>query len=136
MRRATPSLLACACALALAAGCSSQNKGKLEDTRWESVPTTLKNVELKQGDRVLVFEKEDLVYVVKDARGEERTLTGKWEYNSGHFVTLKFDQTLNDRKRHVEKIVVSPEGDRLTMTDSDGTSVTFARAQAPVKPAD
>ena len=138
MRPATPLLLASLCALALAAGCSSNNKGKLEDTRWESIPTTIKNVDLKAGDRAIEFKKdnEELVYVVKDAKGQERTLTGKWEYNSGNYVTLKFDQTLNDRKRHVEKIEVSPQGDQLTMTDSDGTSVIFVRAKAPMRPAD
>ena len=138
MRPATVLLLALVCAIALASGCSSYNKGKLEGTKWVSVPTTIKNVELERGDRVLEFKKEndDLVYVVKDSRGQERTLTGKWEYNAGHFVTLKFDQTLNDRKRHVEKIEISPDGDRLKMTDSDGTSVTFERAQPEVKPAD
>jgi len=136
MRPAAPLLLACACALAVAAGCSSSNKGKLEDTRWESLPVTIRNVEFDRGARVLEFKKDELVYAFRDANGLERTLTGKWAYNAGPYVTLTFDQPLNDRKRHVEKIVVSPEGDRLTMTDSDGTAVTFARAAPPMPPSD
>jgi uncharacterized protein (TIGR03066 family) len=101
--------------LALAAGCASHNKDKLVG-KWEA-----KN-------RVLEFKSDQtLTYDLTDASGQERNLTGKYECNAGYFVTLKFDQKLNDRKQHVEKIVV--EDDQLTMTDSDGTSVTFTRAK-------
>jgi uncharacterized protein (TIGR03066 family) len=107
--------------LVLAAGCASHNKDKLVG-KWEA-----KN-------RALEFKSDQtLTYDVTDAAGQELKLTGKYECNSGYFVTLKFDQKLNDRKQHVEKIVV--EGDQLTMTDSDGTSVTFTRAR-DAKPAD
>ena len=107
--------------LALAAGCASHNKDKLVG-KWEA-----KN-------RVLQFKSDQtLTYDVTDPAGKELNLTGKYECNSGYFVTLKFDQKLNDRKQHVEKIVV--DGDHLTMTDSDGTSVTFTRAK-DARPAD
>jgi hypothetical protein len=133
MRPATPLLPACLCVLVLAAGCSSNNKDTLHDTTWISEKITIKDVELPEGARVLEFKKDEqnlkVIYTIKDPKdmaAEPRVLKGKCELGSGDWVTLTFDEKLNDRKQHVEKIVV--DGDRMTMTDSDGTSLTFKRA--------
>jgi hypothetical protein len=45
----------------------------------------------------------------------------------GDNVTLNLDQELSGRKTHVEKVTIS--GDQLTMTDSDGTALTFKKVQ-------
>lgn len=143
MRPATPLLLAFCCAIALAAGCTSQSRDKLDNTTWTSKKTTIKNVELPAGARVLEFVKDDkqlsVVYHLEDLHNptaKPRILRGKYEYNSGDYVTLTFDEKLNDRKQHVEKIVVSEDGKEMTMTDSDGTSLTFERTFPHMKKAD
>jgi hypothetical protein len=45
----------------------------------------------------------------------------------GSTVTLNLDQEFNGRKVHAEKVVIS--GDQLTMTDSDGTELTFQKTK-------
>jgi hypothetical protein len=64
---------------------------------------------------------------------QSQQLRGKWSLNSGDLVTLTLEKSLGGRKQHVEKVVIeSVESDgkefkRLTMTDSDTTSLTFTR---------
>lgn len=126
MRTRHLSLLAIV-AVVLVAGCSSNNKGKIEDTKWVNVATTVKGKPLPAGILRLEF----------DASGKLRFGTflkmnsGTWKLNNGDYVTLSFDQEVSGRKKHREKIVI--EGDKLTMTDSDGKSLTFKRADANAK---
>ena len=51
--------------------------------------------------------------------------TGTYSLGTGDNVTFKFAQNLGDRKEHVEKLTVN--GEQMTMTDSDGTTVTFKK---------
>jgi hypothetical protein len=45
----------------------------------------------------------------------------------GPAVTMNFDTELGGRKVHAEKIIIN--GDQLTMTDSDGTQLTFQKVK-------
>jgi hypothetical protein len=109
-------------ALALSAvGCSSNNKGKIEGTKWTSDATTIKGQQIPAGALGLEFGSDgSLVYRTLMAR-----FTGKYSLGGGDTVTLHLDQDLAGRKEHSEKVVIS--GDKLTMTDSDGTSITFSK---------
>ena len=51
-------------------------------------------------------------------------MTGTYSLGWGDYVTLKFDH-IEGRQNHTEKVVIT--GDRLTMTDSDGTSLSFEK---------
>ena len=107
----------------LAAGCSS-NRGKLEGTRWTSEETTLRGHQQPAGYRTLEFKDDGaLVYQLEG----QPTVTGRWSLSPGSNVVFRFDEPLGGRKVHTEKIVIA--GDTLTMTDSDGTTVTFTRLE-------
>jgi hypothetical protein len=43
----------------------------------------------------------------------------------GDRVTLNLDQELGGTKQHVEKVVIT--NDKHTMTDADGTALTFSK---------
>lgn len=104
-------------------GCSSSNKGKIEGTKWMSLASTVKGQSLPAGVLQLEFGSDgSLVY-----KAGPQTFTGKYSLGMGDTVTLKLDQELSGSKNHAEKIVI--DGDNLTMTDPDGTAVTFERAR-------
>jgi hypothetical protein len=102
---------------------ASNNKGHIEGTKWTSEATTVKGINIRAGLLKLEFGKDgSLVYVA----GAQR-LTGKYTLGEGDSVTLHLDKELAGRKDHKEKIVIKK--DKLTMTDSDGTSLTFVKAK-------
>jgi len=102
-------------------GCSSNNKGKLEGTKWSSLATTVNGMPVPAGTLKLEFGADkSLVY-----RTSIGTFNGTYSLGMGDNVTLKLDRDLAGRRNHTEKITVN--GDRLAMRDSDGTSVTFER---------
>ena len=73
--------------------------------------------------RVLKFSKDGkLVY-----KAGPITYTGTYSLGIGDTVTLNLDQELSGRKRHSQKIVIN--GDKLTMSDTDGTSLSFQKVQ-------
>lgn len=114
--------LSLAALIILSAGCSS-NKSKIEGTKWSSQAAVVKGVNAPAGALSLDFAKDgSLVY-----RAGPQTFTGKYSLGMGSNVTLKFEQDLAGRKVHVEKISIG--GDQLTMTDSDGTQVTFNKVR-------
>jgi hypothetical protein len=101
-------------------GCSS-NKGKIEGTKWNSVAATVKDKQLPAGALRLEFGSDgSLVYVA----GLQR-MTGKYSLGMGENLTMNLDQELAGSKKHMEKVKI--EGDKLTMTDGDGTSLTFTK---------
>jgi hypothetical protein len=122
MRPAGTLRLVLLAALLLAAGCSS-NKGKIEGTKWSSQDANVKGQALPAGALTLEFGSDgSLVY-----KAGPQTFKGTYSLGMGDNVTLKLDQELAGRKNHVEKVVIN--GDRLTMTDSDGTQLTFGKTK-------
>jgi hypothetical protein len=115
-----PVLLA---AVLLGLGCASKNKGKVEGTKWSSVPATIKGQSLPAGALRLEFGSDgSLVY-----RTGPQTHRGTYSLGMGDRLTLNLNQELAGRKVHVETVVIN--GDRLTMTDSDGTRAIFDRVK-------
>lgn len=112
------------CLLALfLVGCSSNNKGKIEGTKWSSKKTEMDGIELPAGALTLEFSEDgSLAYTA----GPE-VYKGKYTLMPGDSVKFVLDKELGGRKDHVEKIVVT--GDELTMTDSDKTSLTFTKVK-------
>jgi hypothetical protein len=121
MRSISALHLVLAALILVSTGCSS-NKGKIEGTKWSSQAAVLKGVNAPAGLLKLEFGKDGkLVY-----RAGAQTFTGKYSLGMGPNVTLNLDQDLAGRKVHVEKVTIS--GNQLTMTDSDGTQITFDKA--------
>jgi hypothetical protein len=120
--------------LLLATGCvPSENKDKLEGTRWTSEGGTVQlnnirtpggpqSVHVPPGYMELDFQKDGTLFYIINGK----LYRGKYTLNAGHTVTMKLEEKLSGRYEHAEKIVV--EGQRLTMTDTDGTSLKFRKA--------
>jgi len=107
----------------LAAGCSS-NKGKIEGTKWTSLAGNVKGQAIPAGLEGLEFRSDGgLVYQVAF-----QTYTGRYSLGALNTVILQLDQPIAGAKTHAEKVVI--EGDQLTMTDADGTQLTFAKVTA------
>lgn len=103
-------------------GCSS-NAGKIEGTKWSSLPGTVKGIRVPQGMLKLEFGKDHkLVY-----RAGSHTFTGTYNLGMGSHVTFNLTRELAGRKSHTETIEIT--GAKLTMTDSDGTSLDFMKEQ-------
>ncbi len=123
MRLTSVLRVAVAVALLGATGCNSNNKGKIEGTRWTSQAGVVKGLNVPAGLLELDFRATGgLVY-----RAGPKTMTGTYSLGWGDTVTLKLDEPLAGRKNHAEKVVVN--GDYLTMTDTDGTTMTFERVR-------
>jgi hypothetical protein len=109
--------------LAFAAGCSSNNTGKIEGTSWRSDAATVKGRDFPAGHLQLEFRADkSLVY-----RAGGRTFTGKYLLGPGNMVTFQLEQDLAGKKVHVETVAIH-EG-RMKVSDSDGTEVTFRKQQ-------
>jgi hypothetical protein len=102
-------------------GCSSSNKGKIEGTKWTSLAATVKGESLPAGARGLEFDKDSkMVYTTG-----QQPYTGTYSLGMGPAVTFNLEKEVDGRKIHPEKIVI--DGDQLTLTDPDGSEVTFRR---------
>jgi hypothetical protein len=102
-------------------GCSSNNKGKIEGTKWSSDATVSKGQQLPAGVLSLEFTSDGkLVY-----HAGPQTFSGTYSLGAGDIVTMNLDQELSGSKVHQEKIVIA--GNKLTMIDSSGLSLTFTK---------
>jgi len=109
------------------AGCESNNKGKIEGTKWSSMSATVDGQRIPAGALKLEFSKDGKLRY--DAG--PKVFTGTYSLGSGDYVTLNLNQDLAGRKQHVETIKI--EGSKLTMIDSDGTSLSFRKVTSSSK---
>lgn len=121
MRSAHLPRLALAALLLFSFGCSSNNKGRIEGTKWSSLAATVQGVTLPAGARYLEFGPDGkLVY-----KADTEPLHGTYALGLGPAVTFNLEKEVNGRKIHAQKVVI--DGDRLTLTDPDGSEVAFQR---------
>ena len=110
-------------AILLGADDASNNKGKIEGTKWSSVAATIKGNKLPAGALGLEFGKDGkLVYKIGPTN-----VTGTYTLGAGDKVTFNLDRALGTGKKHIETIKI--KGDKLTMSDSDGTTLDFNKVK-------
>jgi hypothetical protein len=105
--------------LVCAAGCASENKGKIEGTKWRSCASTVKGQALSEGFLRLHFKADGGILY----RAGAKTLTGTYKLGSGKTVVMNMNSGSGGTERLSETVEIS--GGRLTMTDSDGTVIAF-----------
>ena len=99
----------------------SNNKGKIEGTKWSSLAATIKGNSLPAGSLKLEFKADGgFVYTVGP-----QVLPGKYTLGSGASVTLTLDKEIAGQKVLPETITI--DGGKLKMSDADGTSMTFEK---------
>ena len=122
----TRSTIACAVILLVQADvafAASNNKGKLEGTKWESKAATFDGVAVPAGIIKLDFSKnENLLFRIAD-----KIYKGTYELGEGDEVTFSFEEELDGEKVHVETITI--RSDTLIVIDDDGVSISFDRAK-------
>lgn len=111
--------LAVLCVAAM--GCSSNNKGKIEGTKWSCIDQPIQGGRLTAGLMTLEFKADGGFIMVAGPT----TITGKYSLGTGDTVTLDLDQPLEGQKKHAEKVKIS--GNQLEMIDSDGKSIKFSK---------
>ena len=121
MRPAGTLRLALVAVTILTCGCLSNNKGQIEGTKWTSLAGTIKGNPTPPGAMEVEFMNDGTLHATRGMR----QLTGTYSLGTGDSVVLNLGEELNGRKQHAEMIAIN--GDRLTMTDSDGTMITFSK---------
>ncbi len=99
-------------------GGSGNVRAQLEGTKWSSLPGTFKGEAVAPGALRIEFAAGGKLGY-KDGANE---MTGTYAV-AGDELTLTFDHEYMGKTVHTEKAVVTPE--RLTLTDPDGSSVSF-----------
>ena len=113
--------IVCLMAVVLACGCASNNKGKIEGTKWSSDRATIKGNFIPAGTLFLDFRKDGTLAGYAD----RVQLSGTYSLGWGDIVTLHFNQSLWNQKNYTESIVIKK--DSMTMTDPDGLKLTFRK---------
>ncbi len=109
--------------LALAAGCSSNNRGKIEGTSWRSDQNTYKGQAIADGFLKLHFHTDGTMLY----RVGGKTFSGKYFLGPGKTVTFQLDEPLAGRTTHVETVAIAD--DRMKVSDADGTEATFRKVK-------
>ena len=122
MRLAIVPRLAVAFLLLASVGCSSNNKGKIEGTKWVNKATIVKGQNLPAGLIRMEF-KADGTYsqtILADVT------TGKYVLGAGDTITLNVDKPKDGNKKLRSDFTIT--GTTMVMKDPDGTSITFDKA--------
>jgi hypothetical protein len=102
---------------------ASKNRGKIEGTRWTSLPATVNGQPVAAETFRLDFSSTGgLVYVAGPA-----TVRGTYSLGAGDTVTLHLEEAVAGSKTHVQTVTIT--GERLTMRDTEGATITFRKRQ-------
>ncbi|WP_029631643.1 hypothetical protein [Zavarzinella formosa] len=108
-------------AVLLVAGCSSNNKGKIEGTKWTSQVSSGNARMIPAGFLTLEF-KADGKFTKTTPDGN---ITGRYDLGSGDTVMLSLDQPVDGFQKLRSKFII--DGTSMTMLDPDGTAISFTR---------
>jgi hypothetical protein len=124
MRPLQAARLALVAAVVFLAGCPSNNYGKIEGTKWRSVASTVNGRSVPSGFFHVEFGKDGKVFFHAGNVKATGTYSMDW---GGDVVTFNFDREIFGRRTHNESITI--DGDKLTMTDLDGTAMNFRKVK-------
>ena len=112
----------------MSAGCSSNNKGKIEGTKWSNEEIHIKGEHVEAGAWVLEFKDDgSLTYWRKNThKNVTEEFSGTYELGRGDLVTLKYTES-ESKVEHTETVQI--DGDLLTMIDGDGTKTKFRKVK-------
>lgn len=119
MRLANVAKLAVVAVVVMLAGCSSNNKGKIEGTKWANQAGSVKGQQIPAGIITLEFTSDGKLRYVAGFT----TWTGTYSLGFGNTVTFNTDQDLGGRKKNVQTVII--DNNVLTLRDSDGTQLLF-----------
>jgi hypothetical protein len=107
-------------ALALS-GCSSNNKGKLEGTKWRSDSGVVEGETVPAGTVTVEFRKNGTLTM----RVDGHQIEGKYTLGVSNWVTLSLDEEFGHSTSYTALVLI--QGDKMTMNDGDGCTLTYSR---------
>lgn len=123
VRMAPAFVLAAACAGIV--GCSSHNKGKIEDTSWSCFDQLANGKHFLAGAWTFDFKADGGLAMCQNGV----THTGKYSLGSGDRVTFYFDKAYQGGKKHARTIRIN--GDELWFVEPDGREIRFKKTAGP-----
>jgi hypothetical protein len=102
-------------AVLLACGCSSNNVGKIEGTKWTSLAAKIKGISVTSGKASMEFRKDGKFFFIIDGR----EFAGTYTLGMGDTVQLNFNKEFVGSKSHSETMTI--KDNLMTMSDSSGT---------------
>lgn len=109
------------------AGCSSNNKGKLEGTTWTCRDQLVHGQPVEGGSREFEFKADGGLVMLDNGV----TYTGTYSLGSGDRVTFHFDQPYQGGKKHARTIQIN--GDEMSLIDANGQTTKFKKVSGPPK---
>ena len=98
---------------------NSNNAGKIEGTKWTSMAGNVKGKRVPAGALRLEFARDGrMTYDTPTGR-----YTGTYSLGFGDTVTWNFDRPLAGVNQHQQRVSIN--GNRMTVSDTDGTSLSF-----------
>jgi len=122
-RTARAAVLAAACAAL--AGCSSQNKDKIEGTSWSCADQLANGKPFSAGAWTLDFKSDGGFSLCQNGFAH----TGTYSLGSGDRVTFYFEKAYEGGKKHVRRIRIN--GDELWFVEPDGREIRFKKTSGP-----
>ena len=107
-------------------GCGSNNKDKIEGTRWSSQEQKAGAKVAPKGAIELRFSGDGNFEWKFGSEAKPIKLKGTYTLGSGDNVTFHFEEEFEERKEHTEKIQVRDK--TLTLSDAKG-NITFDRVE-------
>jgi hypothetical protein len=99
----------------------SNNKGKIEGTKWTSLEFTAKGKKVPADSVRFEFAKDGkLTYWILD-----KPYRGVYTLGDGDIVTLDLDEPLAGSKKHIQTIII--KDDSLRLIDTDKTELKFKK---------
>jgi hypothetical protein len=115
--------LAMVAASLLVAGCSSNNKGKIEGTRWRSDEIKEgKTITSPMGAKQLEFRQDGTMTFGEGGQSS----FGTYSLGSGDSVTFTLKKEVGGSKSPAKKIIIND--DKLTLIKSDDTEELYSKA--------
>jgi len=107
---------------------ASNNKGKLEGTKWSSDALQVQDQKMPAGMMVVEFNKDGtVVQTLNPPKGPAETKKGVYSLGSGDDVTIENDsQDRKTKMKETAQLVIN--GDTMTVTFKQG-SMTFTRVK-------
>jgi hypothetical protein len=113
--------LSVACALLVLSGCSSENTGKVEGTKWSNTAYTHQGKQVPAGVMTWTFGKDGSFKMSSIGMN----ISGTYSLGFGQNYVLNLNQAIDGSKKVGGKMEI--KGNTMKLTDPDGTTISFKK---------
>ncbi len=107
----------------LVSACSSQNRGKIEGTKWTNLAADVHNNPVPRDlIQIEFFPDGKLRYVI-----DQKEHGGSYSFGTRHYVFFRLDPPVEMISGYWEEVLLADR--RLTLKDASGTALVFERLE-------